>query len=121
MADNVILTVVGYLVKDSVVTESAGKEKFGRFRLAADIGSKTKETLFLDVKMFGRAAGDIEYYGLNKGDKVSVTGRLNQETYEKDGTEYKSLVITAFSAHKIDKPAGRQEDPADENEEKSPF
>lgn len=115
MPDNIKLTVVGYLVKDSVVSDGGdGKEKFGRFRLATDIGSKSKETLFLDVKMFGRAAGDIDYYKLNKGDKVVVTGRLNQETYEKDGTEYKSLVITADSAHKVAKPSVNQEDTVDE-------
>lgn len=85
------IRLVGNVVSEPKVFEN-DRGNFGVIRVAANskIGDR-EETLFIDVKLFGRAYGDLNYYDINKGDRVQVDGRLVTEDFTtKDGEEVKN-------------------------------
>ena len=76
------------------------------------------EPNWVSVQMFGRRAESIARY-LTKGTHVCVSGRLNENTWERDGQKRSKLEIVAdeieFTA------ARQQEPPADVYAEDCPF
>jgi len=63
-----------------------------------------EETLYIDVKLFGHVFNDIEYYDIDKGDRVQVDGRLVMEEFtNKEGTDVKLPAIIANSLVKFHK------------------
>lgn len=96
--------LVGNVVKDPSVSETKNG-KMARVRIAVNHKSQVKEeTLYIDVKLFGNAFKDVEYFSLAKGDRVSVVGRLVTEEYKsKDGVDMKDNVVYAYNLLKIAK------------------
>lgn len=56
-------------------------------------GEVKKETSFIDCTCFGWAAKQTQLLG-KKGSRVLITGRLRQETWEKDGKKHSRLGVT---------------------------
>lgn len=56
---------------------------------------------FLSVKFFGKLSDSIS--NLVKGDMVQISGRLEQETWEKDGTKHSKFVCTANTVTIVNK------------------
>ena len=52
------------------------------------------ESSFFELKLFGKTAEFANEY-TRKGDAVLVTGRLKQETWEKDGKKNSKVVVIA--------------------------
>lgn len=70
-----------------------------RFRLAVNDRRKNNQTgewdnytHFVDCTMFGKLAESTVVY-LHKGVRVTVEGKLNYQTWEKDGQKYSKLVV----------------------------
>lgn len=81
-----------------------GESRWGVIRIAQNFKrGEDLRTLFIDVKLFGGAFRDFEYYTPEKGDKVVVTGRLTCDEY-KDGNDVNrvSMAINADSLMKAD-------------------
>jgi single-strand DNA-binding protein len=62
-----------------------------KFKDAA--GEKKVKTLFLDLVVWGKQ-GEVFSRYLDKGDKVAVRGRLEEQTWEKqDGSKAKKILL----------------------------
>jgi len=68
-----------------------------------------KETLFMDVVAWGKTGENCLKY-LEKGQGCRIAGRLQQETWEKDGKKQSKITLVAehveFAKKGGDKPAG---------------
>ena len=102
MSLNNEVRLIGNVVKDPEVFESE-KGKFGKVRIACNTKrGETEDTLFIDVKLFGYAFNDLEYHGIEKGDKVIAYGRLAIEEYtDKNEVNRKEPAVYANSIIKI--------------------
>lgn len=96
------INIVGNIVADPI---SIANGKAWKLRLANNekIGDK-ESTLFINVKLFGYVASDVEFYQLKKGDKVYVKGRLSLDSFESQSGEKEEYSIHANHVMKIDKP-----------------
>ena len=98
------IRLVGNVVKEPRVHETE-RGKFAIVRVAVNSRRGDKEeTLYIDAKLFGNVYNDIEYYEIDKGDRVQVDGRLVMEEFtNKEGTEVKLPAIIANSLVKFHK------------------
>lgn len=109
MSLNNEIKLVGNLVRDPDIYESENG-KHARIRMAANTKRGDKEdTLFIDVKLFGFAYRDFEYFSPNKGDKIAVVGRLSVDEFtDKNGNERREAVVYANNLFKIAKRASQE-------------
>ena len=109
MSLNNEIKLMGNLVRDPDVYESANG-KHAKIRMAANTKRGDKEdTLFIDVKLFGFAHRDFEYFSPKKGDKIGVVGRLSVDEFtDKNGNERREAVIYANDLFKIAKRASQE-------------
>jgi single-stranded DNA-binding protein len=98
------IRLVGNVVKEPKIFDTE-KGKFGVVRVAVNSRRGDKEeTLYIDVKLFGHVFNDIEYYEIDKGDRVQVDGRLVLEEFtNREGNEVKLPAIIANSMVKFHK------------------
>lgn len=92
------VTLSGNLGKDSELRMTATGTAVLTFSIAVNErrrqqdGTYQDKTSWLDCVMFGARAQGIEPY-LRRGTKLSLTGHLNQNKYEKDGRTYSRVEI----------------------------
>lgn len=97
--NNVLL--VGRLTKDPIIQQSGKGNNYCMFSIAVDRGkNKNGDDLgadFPSVVCFGKTAENLGKY-CKKGQLLSVEGRINTGSYEKDGkTRYTERVM----AHRV--------------------
>lgn len=100
------VALTGKLGRDPEVRHTSSGRSVGSFSVATDVGTKdNKRTMWVNVTAWAELA-DYAGENLRKGQEVTVVGRLEPEEYtKKDGTEVKTLKITANSiAPSIRKP-----------------
>ena len=90
--------LVGRLVADPEIKELESGKTVSNITLAIPRSYKNAEgiydTDFIDVALWdGVAANTAEY--CHKGDIIGVKGRIQSDTYEKDGNKMKSCNIVA--------------------------
>jgi single-strand DNA-binding protein len=73
------------------------------FSLAVDNPLNKEQTSFFRVKAWGKTAEFVANY-LSKGRLVSVDGRLEQRTYEKDGQKREIVEVVAERVQGLDRP-----------------
>lgn len=96
------INIVGNIVSDPM---SIANGKGWKLRIANNEKVGDKEvTVFINIKLFGYVAKDVEFYQLKKGDKVYVKGRLALEAFESQTGEKEEYAIHANSVMKIEKP-----------------
>ena len=85
------IRLVGNLVSDPQVIN----DSFARARIATNTRwGESERSCFLDIKLFGPAFSDYNYYEPVKGDKVCVLGELVQEEWvDKEGNNRSSYVV----------------------------
>ena len=76
--------LIGNLTRDPELKYGASGGAYTRFTLAVSREFKKDETDFISCTAFGKTAELIGEY-LRKGSKCGVQGRIQQDTYEKDG------------------------------------
>lgn len=92
------VTLSGNLGKDSELRMTATGTAVLTFSIAVNErrrqqdGTYQDKTSWFDCVMFGAMAQGIEPY-LRRGTKLSLTGHLNQNKYEKDGRTYSRVEI----------------------------
>ncbi|MAR66587.1 MAG: hypothetical protein CL833_04975 [Crocinitomicaceae bacterium] len=72
--------LVGNVVSEPKVFDTEKDFAVVRVAVNSKVGDR-EDTLYIDVKMFGRAFGDLKYYDIQKGDRVQVDGRLITEDF----------------------------------------
>lgn len=86
-------TLAGRLVRPVELRYAQSGNAWCTFTLAADTGyGDNKSTLFLDCKFFGKGAEVLEKY-TDQGALLTVSGELNQESWEKDGQKRSKTVL----------------------------
>jgi single-strand DNA-binding protein len=94
------VTISGALTRDPELVTYGTDGKLARLGVAverqfkAQSGDYEKETSFFDVTVFGNF-GDLIARKLRKADKVTIAGRLQQQTWEQDGAKRSKVVIIA--------------------------
>lgn len=91
MAMNLVI-LTGRLVKDPELKYGASGTAFCKFTLAVSRVFEKDKSDFISCTAFGKTAELVGEY-LRKGSLTGIQGRIQQDTYEKDGkTEYKTGV-----------------------------
>lgn len=91
------INLLGRLVKDPELRKTNSDVSFATFTLAVDNSVKeadgTRGTCFLDCRIYREAAENLVKF-VRKGNKVAVSGSINQRNFErKDGTKGKAYEI----------------------------
>ena len=90
--------MVGRLVADPEVKELGSGKKVSNITIAIPRSYKNAEgeyeTDFIDVSLWDGVAQNTAEY-CKKGDIIGVKGRLQTDSYEKDGNKMKSLNVVA--------------------------
>lgn len=76
--------LIGRLVSDPELRNTAGGTSVSSYRLAVDRRGKEKEADFLNCVAFGKS-GEFAAQYFHKGMKVAVEGRIQTGSYEKNG------------------------------------
>ena len=91
-------SLYGRIGRDIQVRQTKNDKRMAMTSIAVDAtpyGVEDQETLWLNVTAFGKVAELLERH--QKGDMVSVFGRITQSRYTKDGEEKTGLQITIDS------------------------
>ncbi len=83
------------LIRDAELAYTQSGTAILKIGLACSEKYKDKETqLFLDATVFGKPAEIINQYAGAKGTQIFLSGKLQTETWEKDGKKnYKTVMI----------------------------
>lgn len=100
-----VVAVVGRVTKDVTLEYTNSGTSYCQFSIACaewipgQNGQDGKEeTSFFDVKLWGKTAENFVAKA-QKGTVVSISGRLRQERWEKDGSNFSKLAIKALSVN----------------------
>ena len=95
-----MVVLVGRLVRNPEVIERDNGKKVSRVTLAVNRKFKSNDGLyhtdFIDCVLWNNFATNVSEY-CSKGDLIGVRGRIQVETYEKDGLKKKLTDVVAES------------------------
>lgn len=106
--------LIGRLTKDPEVRYTTSQMAVGTFVLAVDRPPNRdgeKRADFPIIKVFGKQAEVVEKY-VHKGDKIALEGRIQTDSYEKDGRRVYTTDVVAFRIEFL----GRKENAGDHTE-----
>ena len=92
MAMNLVI-LTGRLTKEPELKYSASGTAYCRFTLAVNRMKKEDGADFISCTAFGKTAELIGEY-VKKGHQLGIQGRLQQDTYEKDGEKISKTGVT---------------------------
>ena len=105
--------LMGNLTRDPELRQVAGMA-FCSFGLAVNRqfqpargGETREETCFVEIETWGKSA-EVSGQYLRKGRSVLVEGRLQMDTWEKDGQKHQKLKIRAMTVKFMPVPAPNQ-------------
>lgn len=87
------ICISGRMTKDPD-SKNVGEHTVVSFGIAVDGYGKNPQTSFFDVECWDKTAEFVGEY-LTKGSPVFITGRLQQDRWEKDGKKYSKDKIVA--------------------------
>lgn len=112
--------ICGRTTAESDTRMTPSGKKVCRFTLAVDDGKDAngeRRSQFIDCVAWERSAEFMERY-VRKGVRILVEGRLNKQSYEKDGVKHYPTVVVAdrieFADGLQNTPTERQEQPRQE-------
>jgi single-stranded DNA-binding protein len=79
-------------------------DKLSIIRLAENFKrdkNSPEQTIYWDIKVFERCQSDLDYFQIQKGDKLLIDGKLIEDEFEKEGVMIKKFAIIADSIKKI--------------------
>ena len=92
MAFNLVI-LTGRLARDPELKYGASGSAYTRFTIAVNRMKKEDGADFISCTAFGKTAELIAEY-TRKGNLIGVQGRLQQDTYEKDGQKQSKTGVT---------------------------
>ena len=99
------VTLMGRLTKDPELKTTNSGKNISLFTLAVN-GFQEDKTNFIDCKAWGKTAELISKY-VAKGQRLLVTGELEQETWEQDGQKRSKLSVTVREIQFIEKASSK--------------
>lgn len=99
MTDINNVTLVGRLTKDADIRYTTSGTAVLNFSVAVNESRKqgdqwVEEVNFFDVTLFGRMGESMHKYMI-KGKQVAISGRLQQQRWQKDGQNYSKVAVVA--------------------------
>jgi single-strand DNA-binding protein len=92
---------VGNVTRDPELKYTPGGQANVRFGIAVNrtwtdrnTNERKEQTSFFNVVVWGQLAENVSQ-SIGKGDRVVVTGRLEQRSYEKDGEKKEAIEVVA--------------------------
>ena len=95
-----VVTIIGNLTADPTLRQTTGGASVTQFSVAVSRSWKNKsdqweeETSYFDVVAWSELASN-SCESLKKGNRVIVTGRLEQQSWTKDGEKRSKIVLVA--------------------------
>jgi len=115
------LTIVGNVCAEPESRATNSGLEITELRIASNEGKD--KTVFWSVKFIGNKAGEVASKYSKKGSLVAVTGRVDEESWEKDGVKKSKLYCIAdsftFVGGKPEGTAAKKEAPKTEQQEDS--
>lgn len=84
------VTLIGRVTEDIELRTTTNGKSVVNFTLA--VRRNKEETDFIDCKAWKGTADYLSTY-IHKGNRIAVTGRLEQERWEKDSKKYSKLLV----------------------------
>lgn len=101
------ICLVGRLTKDpQVKTVGSANTQVAEFCIAVNRIGKDTPSDFFNIKIWGKSADYCGQY-LTKGQRVSITGRIESREYEKDGVKRVLWDVVADQVNGLDKSGER--------------
>ena len=99
MTDINNVTLVGRLTKDADIRYTTSGTAVLNFSVAVNESRKqgdqwVEEVSFFDATLFGKMGESIHKY-MAKGKQVAISGRLQQQRWQKDGQNYSKVAVVA--------------------------
>lgn len=95
------VNLIGRMTKDIEIFET-GTSKIGKFSIAVNDGyGDNQKSYFFEVITWNKTAENMEQY-TGKGSKIAVSGKLQQDTWEKEGKNYSKVIVNAFQVMFLD-------------------
>lgn len=99
MTDINNVTLVGRVTKDADLRYATNGVAVLNFSIAVNESRKqgdqwVEEASFFDVTLFGKMGESVHRY-MTKGKQVAVSGRLQQQRWQKDGKSNSKIVVIA--------------------------
>lgn len=91
--------LMGRLTQDAELRSTSNGKNVTEFSLAVDKGNDKAD--FFNVVAWEKTAELVSQY-TKKGSKVLIQGRLEQQTWEKDGKKNSKVVVVAFDVTFLD-------------------
>lgn len=91
--------LLGRLTRDVEVKSTSSGKSVATASMAVDKGQD--QTAFFDVTAWDKLAEILGKY-TKKGSKILVQGRLDQQTWEKDGQKNSKVVVVAYDVTLLD-------------------
>lgn len=114
------ICLVGRLTKEpQVKSVGASNTPVAEFGIAVNRIGKDAPSDFFNIKVWGKSADYCGQY-LTKGQRVSVTGRMESREYEKDGVKRIVWDVVADQVNGLDKPGERSGDDASPRRSENP-
>lgn len=92
MINTVVLA--GNVVSDPEARSTSTGKSIATIRLAINNPLNDKDTVYIDVDAWEKQAEFVTNY-VKKGSAVAVTGRLKQDTWEKNGEKRSKILVVA--------------------------
>jgi len=97
------------LTRDAEIIHTQSGSTITKLGLASSEKYKDKETqLFIDAVAFGKTGEIISQYAGNKGTQIFLSGKIQTESWEKDG---KKNYKTSFTIESFDFVSGQSQQP----------
>ena len=91
--------LLGRITKDIELATTTSGKNIANFSLAVDKGND--QASFFDITAWEKTAEILSQY-TRKGSKVLIQGRLDQQTWEKDGKKNSKVVVIAYDVTLLD-------------------
>jgi single-strand DNA-binding protein len=99
------------LTKDPIVKTVGAGTQVAEFAIAVNRISKDQPSDFFNVKVWGKSADYCGQY-LTKGQRVSISGRMEMNKVERDGATQTYWSVVADQVNGLDKSGEQQEQTA---------
>ena len=109
MPNYCVCVVHGHLTKDpeSRTSQKGTVWMTGTVAYNTKVGDDEKKPHYIDFRAFGYTAKDLE--GAKRGDAVAFIGRIEMDTWEKDGQKRSKLSLVVERGNILTKPAPERE------------
>lgn len=119
MANLNLVTLVGRLVQDPEAQSTPTGKTVCRFTVAVDKRGKDAGANFIDCVAWKQRAEYLSKYG-KKGTQIVVSGRLDQQTWEKDGKKQSKINVIGDEVQLLSSVKPAEATPVQDEESISP-